>query len=106
MNPQYTKALVKRGEIHTALGDHEEAVRDFHEASTQDKDGFGVQQKLKAAQIEAKKAKKKDYYAILGVEKTADEKTIKNAYRKLALKWHPDKNNESEEKKVKAEKMF
>lgn len=49
MNPLYTKALVKRGEIYTALGDHEEAVRDFHEASTQDKDGFGVQQKLKAA---------------------------------------------------------
>ena len=34
----------------------------------------------------------KDYYKVLGVDKTADEKAIKSAYRALARKWHPDVN--------------
>jgi curved DNA-binding protein len=34
----------------------------------------------------------KDYYQILGVERGADEKTIKRAYRRLAVQFHPDKN--------------
>jgi len=47
----------------------------------------------------------KDYYKTLGVDKKADTDTIKKAYRKLALKWHPDRNvgkqSESAEKKFK-----
>jgi len=54
MNPKYAKALVKRGEVYSALGDWEEAVNDYGAAAQIDSSGFNVQQKLKHAQGKAK----------------------------------------------------
>ena len=39
----------------------------------------------------------KDYYKILGVDENAEEKQIKEAFRRLALQYHPDRNRDNPE---------
>ena len=52
---------------------------------------------------------KRDYYDVLGINKSASQEQIKSAYRKLAVKYHPDKNKgdkASEEKFKEASEAY
>ncbi|PCH41800.1 DnaJ-domain-containing protein [Wolfiporia cocos MD-104 SS10] len=84
--------LVGRGEALLVQEDWEEAVRVFQRAfEATGRSDREVHERLQKAQRLLKQSRQKDYYKVLGVSRDADTKTIKKAYRKAAMKAHPDK---------------
>eukprot|EP01083_Nonionella_stella_P051079 135622_1 len=108
MNPDYAKAYVRRATARQHLEQYEEAVQDCKKACELDEDdSAGSKRALRDAELELKKSKRKNWYKILSIEVDADEYVIKKAYRKKALKWHPDKwSNATEEEQESAEVQF
>lgn len=100
-----TGAYVSRGNAKIAAEMWQEAINDMTEATQIDPNSHEAREALNKAQVEKKKAERKDYYKILGVPKSADDRTIKKAFRKLAVIHHPDKHT-GEEAKAKAEVEF
>jgi DnaJ family protein C protein 7 len=106
INGQYTKALIKRARCQYDLENYEEAVKDYEAALKMEKT-VELKNALKDAKLQLKKSKRKDYYKILGINKSANEQEIKTAYRKRALVHHPDRHaNASDEEKKEQEKKF
>ncbi|XP_041976912.1 dnaJ homolog subfamily C member 7 [Aricia agestis] len=91
LDENYIKALLRRAKCYTELGEYEEAVKDYEKLNKIDK-SKEHKHLLHEAKIALKKSKRKDYYKILGVDKTASEDDIKKAYRKRALVHHPDRH--------------
>merc|ERR1712029_1004118 len=84
---------------------YEEAVRDYESVFKSDKSNTEYRQLLQEAKLELKKSKRKNYYKILGVEKTANDDEIKKAYRKRAMVHHPDRHSSATEEEKKDHEM-
>ena len=95
--------LVSRAEAYILNEEYEPALEDFKRAQ-ESEDSNRVQDGIKRVQKLIKQSKKRDYYKILGVRRSANKAEILRAFRKLAIKWHPDKYEGAD--KAKAEKMF
>jgi DnaJ family protein C protein 7 len=91
LNASYAKAYVRRAQAHLELKNFDAAVMDFNKVAELDDSYPGLREMLREAKLAKKKALRVDYYAVLGVSQDADDDEVKRAYRKAALKTHPDK---------------
>jgi len=99
------EAQLEIGEIKMKQEKYAEAVHAYKQASQINQQDRRVVEGLQRAEAALKQSKQKNYYKILGVERDANKRVIKKAYRKLALEFHPDKH-EGDEAKKEAEKKF
>jgi len=96
LDPSYTKARKTKARALGEDGDWETAVRELKAVQETSPEDPTIAKDIRNAELELKKSQRKDYYKILKVEKDASENDIKRAYRKLAIKHHPDKNPDDE----------
>lgn len=97
---------MRRMTCYQELDQHEEAVRDAEKLHKMEHSRES-KQRLRDANIKLKMSKRKDYYKMLDLHKSASEDEIKKAYKKAALKFHPDRHSHgTDEEKAAAEKKF
>jgi DnaJ family protein C protein 3 len=95
-------AYLEKGEAQILLSDYDNALKSFQKVFEVERFNAAANDGIRRVLRLQKMANRKDLYKILGVSKTASSVEIKRAYRKLAVKHHPDKNKDNPE----AAKMF
>lgn len=85
----YLKLYLRRADAYTKLEKFEEAVRDYTTALAMNPSDREMKTALSNAKHALEMSKRKDYYKILQVDRSASSSEIKKAYRKLALVHHP-----------------
>merc|ERR1712159_717969 len=68
-----------------------------------DESNSDYRQLLKNAKLELRKSKRKNYYKILDIPKDAQEHDVKRAFKKKAMKCHPDRAKPEDKEKAEAE---
>jgi DnaJ family protein C protein 7 len=97
LQPGSFKALRTRARIRLHKEQYEDAIADFRSALKQaesesaDRDVRALRGEIECAEEALRRSSKKDYYKILGLACDCNEADIKMAYKREALKHHPDK---------------
>ena len=106
LNDKYWKSFQRRANINIKLKYSEQAKDDLRKVLELDPMNREASNLLEEILKEERRKGAKDLYMLLGVSRNSSNDEIRKAFKKLAAKWHPDKNNETEEKKNFAEKKF
>jgi len=99
-SPDDVDLLVARGDIKRSQQEYEAAMADFNNALRHQRNNNAIRQRLMETERELKISKRKDYYKILGVDRSTPPRIIKKVYRRLALEWHPDKHGPEDRERV------
>lgn len=92
LEPPTERVLLRRAALWLEAGCTEEAGVDLRRACLLEPANRWALQRLADAAAEERRLHRADHYAELGAERGASPDHVKRAFRRMALRWHPDKN--------------
>jgi len=103
--PENLEVLFSLADAKSMLGEDHAGLQLLKTAQYRFRKSMELMQKIQRLENRIKQQSKVNYYKVLGVTRSATQKEVKRAYHKLAMKYHPDKVTEADDKPT-AEAMF